>query len=341
MRASGSVLQSLMDLVGRIRAPVPPPAPSGVDNVPLTPLQPRVWMIVYNPILDPTSGRKLIEALGWNDPDRLATDFSADIQECSKGLVNYRIVQRVVVDEIPVKADGFRYSLQQYLAAVQGRGASHNPDVVDYGAIVSKFNLLTRAARNEFDEVWMFGGPYMGFFESTMAGAGAFFCNAPPVAGTEASPRRFIIMGFSYERGVGEMLEDMGHRAESMLRMAYRNHWGTANLFNRYAQYDLIAPGQANVGLLHFAPNSLRDYDWGNPRAVPSCCDDWLAFPNLPEPPNYRRVTANDWGNGDIRLHHKWWLRHLPCAAGATDGIANFWWRYVLDPNDPAFNGAR
>ena len=26
--------------------------------------------------------------------------------------------------------------------------------------------------------------------------------------------RRFVIMGFSYERGVGEMLENMGHRAE-------------------------------------------------------------------------------------------------------------------------------
>ena len=39
-----------------------------------------------------------------------------------------------------------------------------------------------------------------------MGGPDAFWCNAPPLKNTEAARRRFVIMGFSYERGVGETL---------------------------------------------------------------------------------------------------------------------------------------
>jgi hypothetical protein len=38
-------------------------------------------------------------------------------------------------------------------------------------------------ARGEIDEIWLFGGPYFGFYESRMAGPGAFWCNAPPLPG--------------------------------------------------------------------------------------------------------------------------------------------------------------
>jgi hypothetical protein len=289
-------------------------------------------MIVYNPVVD-SSGTRLIQSLGWNDPDQLAAGYIADLQDISGGYVNYQIVQRIVADEIPVKADGFQYQPQDFVKFDHVGSGFHDPDAVDYPAIVNKFNLAQRIANDEFDEVWMFGGPYFGFWESTMGGAGAFFCNAPVIPGTETCPRRFVVMGFNYERGVGEMLEDLGHRSESIMREVWRNTSGSANLFERYARYDQVAPGQANVGLLHFAPNSVRDYDWGNSTPVKSCCDDWYQFPNLPNPPNYRTVTAKDWGNGDIRLHHQWWFKHLPHVAGSTAGIANNWWRYVIDPN--------
>ena len=45
------------------------------------------------------------------------------------------------------------------------------------------------------------------FYESIMGGAGAFWCNAPPMKNTAQCPRRFVVMGFNYERYVGEMLE--------------------------------------------------------------------------------------------------------------------------------------
>jgi hypothetical protein len=46
-----------------------------------------------------------------------------------------------------------------------------------------------------------------------------------------------------------------------------------------------------------------------------------------------RIMTRADWGNGDMRGHHLWWLSHLPKAEGETDGVANNWWTYVVDPN--------
>ena len=49
-----------------------------------------------------------------------------------------------------------------------------------------------------------------------MAGRGAYECNSDPVPGVDC-PRIFVIMGFNYERGVGEMLEDFGHRTESIM----------------------------------------------------------------------------------------------------------------------------
>lgn len=307
-------------------------------TLPLTPLYPRVLLIVFNPIVRAGRGRRLIETLRFNDPDRLASEYIRDVRSCSGGLVNYEIVERVEPDEIPRKADGFRYRADDYVALYRAGRGFHAPDLVDYAAILDEFDLLRRVADDEIDEVWMFGGPYFGFWESTMGGAGAFFTNSEPLPDTEVCPRRFVVMGFSYERGVGEMLEDLGHRAESIMRQVYRGKTGHANLFERFIRCEQTAPGKANVGSLHFAPNSERDYDWGNRLRVLSCCDDWQQFPALPDPPRYRLVSASEWGGGDIRKHHLWWLEHLPKAAGATGGIANNWWEYIIRPDHPYFD---
>jgi len=82
---------------------------------------------------------------------------------------------------------------------------------------------------------------------------------------------------------------------------------------------------------MHFAPNSERDYDWGNRRLVRSACDNWYDFPNLSG--ERRSVNSKEWGGGDIRLHHAWWYRHLPHVEGETQGILNNWWEYILDPD--------
>lgn len=312
----------------------PPRQPAPPFEAPPETAQPtrlRVLLVVYDPLMEPSSGRKLSSFIGWRNPDALVLDFISDLNETSRGLAQVTIVDRLDVDEFPVKADGFRYSPQTYLDVIRRAAAPHTPEQVDYDAILRRFNVIERVASNQVDEVWVFAFPHAGFYESVMGGAGAFWCNAPPLAGTASCPRRFIIMGFSYERGVGEMLEAFGHRAESMLAKTFARTRGDDNLYEKFIRYDKVSPGRAEVGNIHFAPNSDFDYDWGNPRVVTSFCDDWYNFPNFTGAS--RQVDARAWGGGEIRAHHKWWLDHLPRANGRRNGIAHNWWQYVMDAN--------
>jgi hypothetical protein len=293
-------------------------------------------MVVFDPIMDSARRIGLRQRMGWNRVDDLVKSYIADIEEISGGFVRYQVVERQNVNDFPVKADGFRYTAKSFADVTSGHARAHNPDSVNYHQIVENFHLLERVEQGEIDEVWLFGFPYAGFYESRMAGQGAFWCNAPPLENTEQCPRRFVMMGFSYERGVGEMLEDLGHRTESVMEKVYAARQGDANLWKRFTLYDQAAPGRAEVGTVHYAPNSQRDYDWGNRRLVSSGCDAWLQYPRLNG--SRRQVNCAEWGNGDIRLHHKWWLGHLPKASGSTDGIANNWWRYVIRVDDPYFD---
>lgn len=294
------------------------------------PITRRVLMITHNPRLRSQGGRTLKEHFHWNDPNALAQGYIEDVLECSYGYARYEIVERLVIEGYPIKRDGFRYTEDTYLKAWRER-RFHDPDGVDYMALVREFDLLAQVRSGRIDEVWLFGHPYGGYWESIMGGPGAFWCNAPPLMGTEAAGRRFVIMGFNFERGVGEMLEDLGHRAESILHKVFEGTRGEANLFERFTRYHKTHPGQAECGNVHFAPNSLRDYEWGNLTPVPSRADAWYRFPDLHGDP--RLMDSREWGGGDIRQHHRWWMQHFPHVVGETHGLSWNWWDYIIDPN--------
>jgi hypothetical protein len=256
------------------------------------------------------------------------------VREATYGLLDYQIVDRLERDAFYPLVDGFTYDVETYLRCWRARSGHHQPEGVDYVALLRQFEIVERVNAGEIDDVWFFGYPWGGFYESIMCGPGAFWCNAPPLDLPRDVPkpaRRFVMMGFNYEREVGCMLEDLGHQAESIMARVYRQKQGDANLWERFTRYDKIAPGRASVGNVHFAPNSEHDYDWGNPRPVSSDCDDWLRFPNLAG--ERRRVDCREWGSGDMREHHLWWFRHIPHVSGTTDGIANNWWQYIGNPD--------
>lgn len=295
-----------------------------------SPLRPRVLLIIHNPIVPAANGRKLSDLLHWQDPDQLAQKYIQDVREASFGYANYQIVEHLEVAGCPVKADGFVYDPADYVRHWQTGKGWHQPDLVDYGRLIQEFQIIERLNQQQIDEVWLFGFPYAGYYESIMVGPGAFWCNAPAIENRQAK-RRFVIMGFNYERGVGEMLENLEHRTESIMRHVFRNQRSRENLWERFTRYDKTHPGRAECGNVHFAPNSERDYDWGNRRAVLSRCHTWLNYPQLEGAA--RPVNCTEWGNGDIRQHHLWWLRHLPHVAGQAGGISHNWWEYVIDPN--------
>lgn len=322
-------MPGFLESIFSIFRPAPYPKDSATEPAQIT--RSKVLLIVYDPVMDAASGVKLSKHRGWNDPSNLVVGFMADILETSKGLARYEIVERIDLDEFPAKTDGFRYTPPAYLDVLNRVSTPHMPQEVDYNAITSRFNILQRVARSEIDEVWIFAFPHAGFYESIMGGPGAFWCNAPPMQNTSAGKRRFVIMGFSFERGVGEMHESYGHRAESIMEKAFSKTTGEANLWKRFIRYEKAAPGKAACGNVHFAPNSQADYDWGNTTPVKSECYDWLLnFPNFKG--DIRIVNATEWGGGEIRAHHKWWFSHFPGAIGRKNGIHNNWWQYIVSP---------
>ena len=291
----------------------------------------RVSLIIHNPLIRSEGSRPLSKVLGWHDPDELVRDFIAEMHHSSYGIANFEVVERIEVDAFPVKADGFQYSEESFLSSWRTGQGFHHPDQVDYHRLVEEFGMLSKVRRGEIDEFWLFAFPYAGYYESIMAGPGAFWCNAPSLQRTDAGGRRFVIMGFNYERGVGEMMESFGHRTESIMRQVFADLPAPANLWEKFIRHDKTHPNGSEVGTIHFAPNSERDYDWGNFREVMSRCETWLSFPDLEG--EARPVNCQEWGGGDIRAHHRWWFRHLPHVPGAANGVLHNWWEYILDPN--------
>jgi len=341
----GNILTRLLDfiatLLGLKKPPTPttppPEVPSSepVDdpNEPAQTTVSKVLVIVYDPVMDEATAQKLSEKLGWQRTDDLATGFMSDILQYSHSMARYQVVERIDVNEFPAKVDGFRYTPETYMNVLRNLSSPYIPQGVDYYAIIEQFNLLERVASGKIDEVWVFGFPHAGFYESTMAGPNAFWCNSPALKNTKESTRRFVIMGFSYERGVGEMLESFGHRAESILNKTFERLTDDNNLWRRFSRYEKIAPGKAAVGTIHFSPNSQRDYDWNNSSTVKSECYDWLL--NFPEfKGDIRDVTADEWGKGDIRAHHCWWFNHIPHTDGRQNGVHNNWWQYIIKPEN-------
>lgn len=320
------------------------------DNEPPQVCSPKVLLLIYNPTMDPATGRKLVETMNWARPDDLVTGFISDVLQASGGLVRYQVAKRMELDEFPALTDGFRYTPASYQAVVQHTAQPHNPGGIDYTALLNRFNVLPCITDGTYDEVWVMGFPYAGLYESAMGGAGAFWCNAPALSGTAGCPRRFVVMGFSYERTVGEMLHSFNHRAEAIMAKVFNSldflMWAyrpgrspatisagqTLNLFERYILFDQIAPGKAGVGLVHFPPNGAADYDLGNPTLVKSECYDWLRFPSFQG--DVRMISSSEWGGGSERSYQQWWLKHLPHVAGRQNGVHNNWWQYVANPNN-------
>jgi hypothetical protein len=45
-------------------------------------------------------------------------------------------------------------------------------------------------------------------------------------------------------------------------------------------------------------------------------------------------MNCAEWGNGEIRAHHKWWFLRFPRVSGSQNGIALNWWKYITNPNN-------
>lgn len=308
-------------------APPPKPAPPTPETV-----TKKVQVIIFNPTVNLSTGQKLIAYKNWNDPDQLTNQFISDVKTLSKGYLTYQVADKIVVDGFNEKADNFNYTADSYLSCLVSAPNCHQPDAVNYLKILDAYQSCEKRNSGQIDEVWLWGGPYFGYWEAVMTGPNALSTNAPPFVDTKCQ-KQLNIMGFNYERGVSEMLEDLGHRTEGTLATVFGedprfNLGNYSTAWGKFAASDKISPGNAGCGWMHFAPNSQSDYDWSNQRSIESSCNDWLNYPNLSG--SKSTISCNTW-NCDGYSYKKWWFNHLPKASGKTNGKLNNWWKYVAD----------
>ncbi len=301
-------------------------------------LRRNVYVIVYDPIL--SNGQYLSDYLGWNDHTVLTQGTIEFFRQVTNNRLQYNVIYTTIVtDGWPAKIDGFRYTEAEYLAVITGQKPPHSPDTVDYNAIVnsSALDICGKANRGEIDEVWIYNGPYFGFYESTLVGPGAYWYNSPPVSGPHNCQRLIPIMGPSPERGLDCAIHNFGHRMEAAMTKVYGS-WQqnrTSHNWERFALVKALSPdySYSGCGNIHYPPNGQRDYDYRNSSYTPSTCDDFFNYPYLGDPSaTAKPVNCSAWNCMDFD-YLAYWFRHTPSARDCgPDGKANDWWKYFVDP---------
>ena len=337
-------VRSPSEILADVRAghgtpPPGPPAPPGVNP---DSINPKVLLFVYDPIMENKGGLRQHEVYGGQDPIPLTNQVVADLTKDSHGLVNYQIVDTKVVDAYPYLQDGFRYNDVSYDQAMT-TGQFHNDahgfpnSHFDYNRFITDNNIAARIASGEIDEVWLWTGntDASQTWESTMAGDGAYWCNSSPVPNVP-SPRAFVIMGWNFERGVGEALHSYGHRTESIMAHDY-GRWqpDQADNWSKFTLLNKDAPGLGGLGNVHFPVNATDGYDYDNRTIVTSNADDWYNYPNFQG--TTRQFNSDEWSPTHVdtqRDYLNWWYDHMPHVSGlGTDEFLANWWRYITDPD--------
>jgi hypothetical protein len=302
-------------------------------------LRVNVWVLDFDPLID---GVPLTTSRAWSDPLALDALYAADVASASKGIADQRIVRTTTIRDYPVKPGGFRFTNAFYLGCLVDHSPTQCGALIDYGAVLNtSFDAqlgtpCDAVHRGRVDEIWLWGGPWFGYWEYLMVG---------PNDLCAGNSRTFAVMGFNYERQEAEMLHDLGHRAEALVQAGIG-----LTLWDRFdgqrARYgeDFACPSQpdathpevpdgvTHVGNVHFPPNAYCHYQYDRQHPVVSDADDWLNFPALTGATTV--IDASTW-EATQQGYMVWWLGHLPRNRGTFNGANTDWWTYVF----PAHRG--
>jgi hypothetical protein len=314
---------------------------SGASGGCQTPVHNRkATVVIYDPLITKSDGTrvKLSVYKNWEDPAQLVERFKRSMRSITHGRVQYNVVKTKVINAFPVKADGFRYTQASYLACLADNTKCHMPDAANVLSTLATEGVCTDVNNGLTDELWLFGGPYFGYYESQLTGPKAFDYNSPPLGGSTCN-KLLPIMGFNYERSLGEMVHDMMHRTEATMSRVYGS-WSQNRMANNFDKFGLVAAQSPSFGISgcgngHWAPNSTGEYDYANTRTISSYCDDFFNYPNLKTPSSaLKTITCSAWGCNDLGFY-RYFFQRFPKASGTgPDGKFNDWWRYLVKPDD-------
>jgi hypothetical protein len=300
----------------------------------------NVMVINFDPVLHTRTNLKLHEYMKWSEPWKLTDQMIEDARVASHGFVNYRVVEKIEHDGFTQFRNGFMYTEEAFLQMWEKDRHQANKGTTSFKWLFDKFDLPKKIREKDLSEIWLWGAPYMQWDELHWKTPGdkiPYQAENPwfyrPYDIPEVG-RTIWIMGWNYERGEGEMLESYCHRIESVLSLTVgKGVWDpknvTNNAWNQFSRVDKDWPNNAEVGTVHFAPNSKSDYDWSNTNLVWTFADDWLTYPELPRKKKFLNAKTGGWGG--IVGHHLWWMTRIPHTPGTTDGFYHNWWEYIVN----------
>lgn len=315
----------------------------------------NVLVLNFDPVFSMAGGKKWHELMNWwHDPHDLAKRYSVAMNEVSHGCISYTIAEWIDIDEMPEDIHGKSHSLSYYYETITKADASpeapywdarfwNEYDAFDYDKYLTRYDVYNKVRSGKVDEVWIFGGPCVGvqMNETIMVGKNAFWCNGAPI---QKNCKPFVVYCFNDERDIDCMMHDAGHRAEHILSNVYgwadySKNYDDYTDWEKFSAYDKVAPGNSGVGLVHFAPNSITDYQWNNSTYVDSYCNDWDNYPDM----KGKKDTVNytTWGNGNEERYLRWWFGKLPHVSRydrRTGKYMNWWIYFTLDHiNNPPY----
>lgn len=262
----------------------------------------RVHVVYLVPIVG-MSSTFLWKQMNWNNPRILVNDYIHAISAASKGLVQYQVASESTVNRPFPLTDGYEYRTEELLEVITRKKEVHTPSGMDYKPMLT-LDIMRAIRLKQVDEVWVMGYPYAGMWESAMGGPDPFFVNGGPILGTESAGRRFVVMGFNYERGVGEMLESFDHRVERMLCRAFDAdrylEW-----FYKRENYGVVPKPAGNPWEQFLIDQGTVHREAGAPKQQDG------------QPADYY------WHHG-IEEHHRRWL----------GGLQADWWKRIVNVND-------
>lgn len=319
----------------------------------------KVAMVVIDPPIPAAGGQRFSEKFwaGNGGPAALAQQVRDSIFSVSGGTVEIQIVETHQESDLSLNRFGgnqisvdsmYKLFLEPgwptlHLVAEQTPGGS----VFQYNDLLNKYNFCEKSNAKQIDEIWVWAMPFIGMYESNMAGTDAFWINGPVISGNSCTDL-ISIMGFNYERYAGCALHNYTHRTELTMAKVYNTYYhysptdppyppGAKDPYQLFQNYDALQgeAGQAHVGNGHFPANGTSDYDYDNLNFVPSRAPNWKRYPLLFD--QTKQVNCADWGcEGDCGLNFcSYWLRHLPhFKCKDKYGRLNNWWTYIFDYNE-------
>ena len=317
--------------------------PLDADPLPADAITKQVYVLVYDPLL--SNGQTLSQYMHWNDHATITQQTIDFFKQYSNNKVNYSVVNTTVITSgWPELIDGFRYTEQEYMAVWANPNLHHTPTEVNYNKIVNDpaFDICGKLNRGEIDEVWMYGGPWFGYYKSTLVGPGSYYFNSFPVSGLHNCNKILPIMGPSVERTVQEAVHNFTHRTEDTMKKVYGS-WSqnsTSHSWNKFALVQSQSPNYSygGCGSSHYPHNGTSGYNYDNLLSVLSNCADFANYPNLGDPLLVAQpVNCSAWGCMELD-YFRYWFGHMPANVGCgPDNVANNWWNYIADPKVALF----